>query len=296
MSNETIRIEVIVLGIAQDGGIPQIGCTRPCCKGSKVHYNVSSIALTIQSESDSDHVDNEVILFDCSPDFREQYRTLQAHFGGKEFRLKICLTHAHMGHYLGLAFLGREALNADRVQVYCAERMAKFLRDNGPFSQLVALGNIELNVIEFDGGEVQPMNSLTNVDCGNDAVHVRCTQVKHRGEFSETLAFHVCRRHGDVSLFYVPDIDAWGAKHVDALVRQSNYALVDATFCSASELERVADVPHPFVSESIARFGGTAASHIYFTHLNHTNPLLHSPELATDAGCHVLEQGQLFSL
>ena len=60
----------------------------------------------------------------------------------------ILLTHAHIGHYLGLAQLGREVLGAKKVPVYCTPSMASFLRSNKPWSRLVALENIAIREIQ----------------------------------------------------------------------------------------------------------------------------------------------------
>eukprot|EP00957_Ditylum_brightwellii_P156501 11911053-Ditylum_brightwellii.AAC.1 len=60
----------------------------------------------------------------------------------------IFLTHAHIGHYTGLMYLGREALGAVDVPVYAMPRMRSFLKNNGPWSQLVSLGNINIQNLE----------------------------------------------------------------------------------------------------------------------------------------------------
>ena len=70
----------------------------------------------------------------------------------------IFLTHAHMGHYTGLMWLGKEVMGAAKVPVHAMPRMAAYLRSNGPWSQLVKLENIELR--EMRAGEAVPMPGL----------------------------------------------------------------------------------------------------------------------------------------
>ena len=71
-----------------------------------------------------------------------------------------------------------------------------------------------------------------------------------------------------------------------------DYALLDATFYDANELpgRNMADIPHPFVQESMQLFQNlseTERAKIIFIHFNHTNPLLlDSPERE-----HVIKQG-----
>ena len=54
----------------------------------------------------------------------------------------VFLTHAHIGHYTGLMYLGRESLDAKGIPVHGTERMASYLSGNGPWSQLVTRKNI----------------------------------------------------------------------------------------------------------------------------------------------------------
>ncbi|HSP07661.1 MAG TPA: MBL fold metallo-hydrolase, partial [Acidobacteriota bacterium] len=100
----------IVLGIAQDGGIPQIGCEQPICRTQ--HHFVSSLALEGESS---------VLLIDATPDLREQYRELIRRFPElmrKNLFDGIFLTHAHMGHYTGLMYLGKESISAQKVPAF----------------------------------------------------------------------------------------------------------------------------------------------------------------------------------
>ena len=133
-------ISLVILGIAQDGGSPQIGCDKSCCRAlwKNNHFeNVTSIGLV-------DNIENRFFLIDASPDIPKQYRMLKSltsrpSLGG------ILLTHAHTGHYSGLLYLGKESLGARNVNVYSMPKMTLFLKNNGPWSQLVNEKNIVLN-------------------------------------------------------------------------------------------------------------------------------------------------------
>ena len=141
-------VEAVVLGIAQDGGVPHLGCGQELCvrarRDPSARKLVASLGLV-------DHVSGRRFVIDATPDFAAQVDRL----GG--FPDAILLTHAHVGHYLGLAQLGREVLGAKRVPVYCTASMADFLRKNGPWKRLVALENIEIHEVqpgtEFDAGQ-----------------------------------------------------------------------------------------------------------------------------------------------
>jgi pyrroloquinoline quinone biosynthesis protein B len=99
--------------------------------------------------------------------------------------------------------------------------------------------------------------------------------VPHRDEWSDTLGFVV--RGPSASLLYIPDVDKWEKwdRAIESEVAKVDVAFLDATFFSPGELpgRSLAEVPHPFVSESMERLAALAPR-VRFVHMNHTNPLL----------------------
>jgi pyrroloquinoline quinone biosynthesis protein B len=261
------RVRAVVLGIAQDGGVPHIGCRQELCERARRdprrRERVAALGLV-------DERAGQRFLVDATPDLASQIETLNRGRAASDPRRPIegiLLTHAHVGHYAGLMFLGREALGARGVPVHATPRMARFLRDNGPWSQLVALGNIELVEMEI-GRELSLTPDLA----------VTPLAVPHRDELSDTVGFRI--RGAGRSLLYVPDIDKWERWERDVREEAAavDVALLDGTFLDAAEIpgRTQADIPHPLVPDTIARLGGVAAR-VWFTHLNHTNPLLWTP-------------------
>jgi pyrroloquinoline quinone biosynthesis protein B len=208
----------------------------------------------------------------------------------------VLLTHAHIGHYLGLAWFGYESLNSREIPVYASARMAAFLTANGPWSLLVARHNIALRTLTpgaplaLDGGIV-----------------VTPIVVPHRDELSDTLGFVV--RGPRRTLLYVPDTDSWSAwaRPLPEVLRREHVdlAVLDGTFYSAAELpdRDVRRIGHPLMTATITLLrdlvrGGTLQVH--FTHLNHSNPAgdPDSPErrALAGAGFRVLEEGQELDL
>jgi pyrroloquinoline quinone biosynthesis protein B len=282
-------VRAIVLGIAQDGGVPHIGCTQELCVSARRdparRQRVASLGLV-------DDRAGRRFLIDATPDLPSQLESLNDGRAGVE-RLRpvdgILLTHAHIGHYAGLMYLGREALGAHGVPVFATPRMARFLRDNGPWSQLVALGNIELRELE-PGAE----HSLT------PSLRVTAVRVPHRDEFSDTVGYRV--RGPSASLLYVPDIDRWEKwdRKVEEEVAGVDHALLDATFHSVGELpgRSASEVPHPLVAESMHRLSALAGR-VRFIHLNHTNPLLFDSAALAEveaAGFRVARDGDVLPL
>lgn len=258
---------VVVLGIAQDGGFPQAGCQRECCRLIVTHPGLASgptcLALI-------DPVSRQRWMLECTPDFPAQLARLNELFPVHDSPGidGFLLTHAHIGHYAGLVHLGREVMGTNGIPVYAMPRMQTFLRDNGPWSQLVSLKNIELR--ELQGGQTISLN---------ERLKVTPIVVPHRDEFSETVGFEISGPNR--SMFFLPDIDKWERWEtaIETVVQRVDCAYLDATFFDNSELpgRDMSEIPHPFIVETMKRFQSMDAAErnkIRFIHLNHSNPAL----------------------
>ena len=250
---------VKILGVVQDGGLPHLGSNKLCCENIEQKKYVTSIIL-INDEN------NESYLFDASPDINEQLNFMGDRI--KKDLKGVFLTHAHIGHYTGLMYFGREALNSKSINVYAMPRMKKFLEQNGPWSQLVSLQNISITEISN--------NSKLSIDPN---IIIQPIKVPHRAEFSETVGYKIYGPNKTV--LFIPDIDKWylWEKSIIDEIKQIDYALIDATFYDSEEVNYrdVSEIPHPFVVESMKLFDSInyeEKNKIFFIHLNHTNPLL----------------------
>jgi pyrroloquinoline quinone biosynthesis protein B len=258
------RWEIVVLGIAQDGGIPQLGCTRPLCEdvraGRRKPEKVSSLGL-INRRTGAAYV------FDATPDFPAQVQVLT----GGRLPDGVFLTHAHMGHYTGLMFLGRESVNAKAVPVYATERMSAFLTANGPWSQLVSINNIALRTVRY--GQAVALAG---------GVRVTAFQVPHRDEYSDTVGFRI--EGPNRSALFIPDIDRWEKwdQDIRTLADTVDYAFLDGTFASATEINRpIEEIPHPLMSRTRELLKG-ARARLYFIHLNNSNAEIDRPDVARE--------------
>jgi pyrroloquinoline quinone biosynthesis protein B len=293
--NNTSRI--IVLGVAQDGGYPHVGCMKKCCNMAWEHpemrRNVVSLAVVQAGGKDW-------WLFEATPDIKEQLQYFRTLTGGKYNYLPkgIFITHAHIGHYTGLMQFGKEVMGTKDLPVYVLPKMKQFLETNGPWSQLVTMGNIRLVELTPVG-----INNLPRVQMGiklADGVGVSAFTVPHRDEFSETAGFRIAINNK--RYIFIPDIDKWAKWGTDIrdFVADNDIALVDGTFYGDGEIpgRNMSEIPHPFVSETMALFNGMAdsiKSKVYFIHFNHTNPLLWDADkrkAVRKSGFNIAEQGQ----
>lgn len=290
--NAVETTSLVVLGTAQDAGSPQIGCTKECCSGffQNPDHNrqVSSLGLIDASSG-------KTYLFDATPDMASQTHLLsQLEGGAKQTPDGIFLTHAHIGHYTGLMYLGKEALDAQEVNVFAMPRMEKFLKENGPWSLLATRKNILLKELVHE----QPIVL-------SDSITVTPFLVPHRDEFSETVGYTI--QGPRKSALFIPDIDKWSVWDKDILeeIKKVDYAFVDATFYDGEEINNrdISQIPHPFVIESMKRFSQlskTDKAKVHFIHFNHTNPIMTSDSKAAQTviseGYRIARRGTTFAL
>ena len=277
--------KLVVLGTTQDAGKPQIGCQQSCCSNLKNRFYVASLGVT-------DTKNNKNYLFDATPDITAQYQLLHTKTGAQSID-GIFITHAHTGHYTGLMYLGKEGMNASKIPVYAMPRLKKYLTTSGPWSQLVTLNNIDL----------KPLRAETPIELGGDLIVIPIS-VPHRDEFSETVGFKILG--AKKSALFIPDIDKWNVweKNIVEAVKSVDYAFIDGTFFADGEINRpIKEVPHPFISETVALFKNeplAVKQKIYFIHLNHTNPAhnAQSPQRLglEKQGFHFAAVGDLFTL
>ncbi len=283
---------LVVLGVAQDGGVPQAGCKRDCCADPGNRKHVACIGIV-------DPATGERWIIDATPDFPAQLRMLDEIAPPPDDVTSpalagILLTHAHIGHYTGLMHVGHEVMGARDVPVWAMPRMRAYLSSNGPWSQLVEYGNIELR--ELADGEPVRLNSR---------ITVTPILVPHRDEHSETVGFRI--DGPGRSAFYLPDIDKWDRwdRRIEDVIAAVDAVWIDGTFYSDGELadRSMVDIAHPFIVESMQRLRLLSLSErdkVHFIHLNHTNPVLRSDSEArkavTAAGFHVAAEGDRFVL
>jgi pyrroloquinoline quinone biosynthesis protein B len=256
---------LIVLGNVQDAGSPQAGCEKDCCKDlfetPDPYRRVVALGLV-------DPASKTKYLFEATPDLPQQIEGLYRSSELNGMVDGIFLTHAHIGHYSGLMYLGKESMFSKGVPVYTMPRMKAFLENNGPWDQLVKNQNIDLSELKEDS-----LVSLSN------AISVQPILVPHRDEYSETVGFVI--NGPDKKALFIPDIDKWSKwdRNIVELIKEMDYALIDGTFYDGDELpgRDINEVPHPFIQESCELFDGLPIEErnkIYFIHFNHTNPLL----------------------
>lgn len=260
---------ITILGIAQDAGFPQSVCDKEHCQK---YWNEEVEKRHVVSLGLTDQTTGQNWMLEATPDFTPQLQMLKT-ISQEDDLSGVFLTHAHIGHYTGLMYLGHEAMGASDIPVYAMPGMRSYLETNGPWSQLVAMNNISLQQLKADSTfKISPNLSITPF------------LVPHRDEYSETAGYRI--ESQTRSVLFIPDINKWHIWEKDIIeeISKVDVALLDGTFYDAEELpgRDMSEIPHPYVEESIELFNDLPASEkskIMFIHFNHTNPMiLNSPE------------------
>ena len=251
-------MQILVLGSAQDAGVPQIGCDCSNClsarKNPKQKLFGPSIAIL-------DKEKQYCYLIDATPDIRDQLELVKSILPKVKTQEKIpisgiFLTHAHFGHVSGLWMLGKECIDAQDITVFCSSKMSDFLVNNHPFSHLL---NRNLDLFCMKKNHKYPIEDFW----------ITSFPVPHRDEYADTVGYIIERNK---KLLYLPDLDYW-TDDLIKLVESVDIALIDGTFYSKDELPGRNDVPHPPIKDTITLLD-PLKTEIYFTHFNHTNLIL----------------------
>ncbi len=288
--NET---SIVILGTIQDAGSPQIGCNKTCCEDL---FDSPDNSRQVISLGLIDKFNSKTYLFEATLDIVKQIKKLTQLNKHNEDEIPdgIFLSHAHIGHYTGLMFLGKEAIDAKDTPVYTMPRMKAFLENNGPWSQLVARKNISLNEIADE----------KVIELSNE-IYVTPFIVPHRDEYSETVGYKIVGPNK--SALFIPDIDKWHKwdKDIIAEIKQVDYAFLDATFYSGKEIDNrdISQIPHPFIIESLDLFKSlstTDRNKVIFIHFNHTNPVINpnssEAKMVTKQGYRIGKINDVFAL
>ena len=268
------RFDVYVLGRAQDGGLPHVGCEKPCCaEARRTGRRETPSCLGIH-----DRETDRLVLIEVTPAVEEQIAMLHQLSGvkgrGRQPVDAVMITHAHIGHYAGLIQFGREVASTSELPTHVSPRMADFITDNAPWSQLVELDQLELVEFRPSGAIFEPIEGL----------RVEAIAVPHREEFSDTVAFRIQGPKGIV--LFCPDVDRWKAHRglLGKLMDGVDVAYIDGTFYDGSELpgRDLAEIPHPPMVDTMDRVHPDSASRVRFIHLNHTNPAFNDEAVASE--------------
>ena len=265
-------VSITVLGIAQDGGIPQASLSLSnwhSFQSGEVHHPVSLGVRT---------VDGKGHLFDATRSLPQQLAlwqiTCEASMGLVSEISDVWISHTHLSHVDGLRQFGVASMGLKGVNLRCSQLVGKEMMSNKWIEELVNDGTFELQI--WNEGEIIRLD---------DEYSVLPILVPHRNLNSDTHAFLISYK--DNKLLYLTDHDSWTETlacvgHNTPLewfnAIGADIVMIDGTFWSSSELKNrnQDEVPHPPIVETLGLLGDRKEGdpRVIFTHINHTNPIL----------------------
>lgn len=290
-------MEIVILGAAAGGGLPQWNCACPVCAAARDGRAKPRMQSSIAVRAEG----GPWYLVNASPDVRQQVELLRDPAAARRASpvAGVLLTDAEIDHTAGLIVL-REGAEPLRIHASAAVRNA------------LTTGFALLPVLAaYCGVEWSPLEPGTTVTLDGDltveAFAVPGDPPRYIG--GEPFGVGLTFRADGAAVTYVPAVMELDAT-LQARLRESDWALVDGTCWTDDELVRLG------ISKTTARMmghapisgpGGTLETLVHldgprfaFVHLNNTNPVLieGSPERAAvdQAGIVVAYDGMRIQL
>ena len=264
-------VSVTILGTAQDGGIPQAGCS--CQRCLDAHRNLKlrkyPVSLGILGVDGTKHIieitknlSEQLVIW--TPDKNELF-----------IPETVSITHLHLGHIEGIGQLGKPVMGLREVDIYLSPNNKDIFDNRSDIVLMEDEGNIRTHSKNF----YHPFEPKDG--CG---FSLQFIPIPHRSELGDNAAIII--KAEEKSILFMPDQDSWGDTldyHSKDNIRDFlkkfdiDEALIDGTFWSMDELpgRDISKIPHPTIQETIQLLGRKRKGdpEISFLHLNHSNPV-----------------------
>jgi pyrroloquinoline quinone biosynthesis protein B len=266
------------LGTAAGGGLPQWNCACPGCSGARRFPDRRRLHDGLALHGDRP---DEWFLVNATPDIAEQ---LESHAGLRPTHghprtpvIRVVLTDAELDHTLGLLRL-REAA---RIEVWCTRPVHAALDERlhltdvlSPYTDLV------WHDLPCSGTPARIAQlAFTGIQLSTKRPRYAAQEAQHP-EWS--VALRVQDTNSGGSLLYAPAVATW-SDGLEQELATADCALLDGTFLHDDEPRRTGissrtatDMGHlPILGPAgTAQRLSESGTHIYYTHLNNTNPLV----------------------
>ena len=258
-AERTGDVLIKILGTAQDGGLPTMGCHCPNCTNARRDPGRARMVVSLGILN---FVSGRTYLIEATPDAARQVDLIQSRdpmFVKARTRPidGVLLTHADVGHYPGLIQFRPEVGPTRGLKVHGSSQMSAFLAANEPWKYMVDKSIIELQPFEFERSVLL-----------DEQVNFVAIPVPHQ-KHTDAVGFKI--RGPKKTLLFIPDIDRWDEGFKD-IVASVDIAFIDGTYLDKREGSK----RHPPIREVMAFFASvvkTAGTSVSFIHFNHDNPI-----------------------
>ena len=267
----TSGVSVTILGTAQDGGIPQAGCSCRRCLDAHRDLKLRKYPVSLGILG----VDGTKHIIEITKNLSEQLVIWTPDKNELFIPETVSITHLHLGHVEGIGQLGKPVMGLREVDVYLSPKNKDVFDNRSDIVLMEDEGNIRTHSKNF----YHPFEPKDG--CG---FSLQFIPIPHRSELGDNAAI-IIKAEGK-SILFMPDQDSWGETldyHSKENIRDFlkmfdiDEALIDGTFWNMNELPRrdISKIPHPTIQETIQLLGSKREGdpEISFLHLNHSNPV-----------------------
>jgi len=264
-------VSVTILGTAQDGGIPQAGCSCQRCLDAHRDLKLRKYPVSLGILG----VDGTKHIIEITKNLSEQLVIWTPEKNDLFIPETVSITHLHLGHIEGIGQLGKPVMGLREVDVYLSPKNKDVFDNRSDIVLMEDEGNIRTHSKNF----YHPFEPKDG--CG---FSLQFIPIPHRSELGDNAAI-IIKVEGK-SILFMPDQDSWSDTldyHSKENIRDFlkmfdiDEALIDGTFWSMDELPRrdISKIPHPTIQETIQLLGRKREGdpEISFLHLNHSNPV-----------------------
>ena len=264
-------VSVTILGTAQDGGIPQAGCSCQRCLDAHRDLKLRKYPVSLGILG----VDGTKHIIEITKNLSEQLVIWTPDKNELFIPETVSITHLHLGHIEGIGQLGKPVMGLREVDVYLSPKNKDVFDNRSDIVLMEDEGNIRTHSKNF----YHPFEPKDG--CG---FSLQFIPIPHRSELGDNAAIII--KAEEKSILFMPDQDSWRDTldyHSKDNIRDFlkmfdiDEALIDGTFWSMDELPRrdISKIPHPTIQETIQLLGSKREGdpEISFLHLNHSNPV-----------------------
>jgi pyrroloquinoline quinone biosynthesis protein B len=291
-------VSVTILGTAQDGGIPQAGCS--CERCNEAHKDLKlrkyPVSLGIIGDDGSKHI------IEVTKNLSEQLMIWSTNGNELFIPETVSITHLHLGHVEGIGQFGKPVMASKEVDVFLSHKNKNIFDERSDIKLMIEENNIRTHAKNFNQ-LFEPMQG-----CG---FSLQFISIPHRSELGDTAAIII--KGNKRNILFMPDQDSWketleyySKENIRDFLKMFdiNEALIDGTFWSMEELpgRNISEIPHPTIQDSLKLLGQRMENdpRISFLHLNHSNPVndigSKQRKLVEENGWRVSEIGDVLKL
>ena len=264
-------VSVTILGTAQDGGIPQAGCSCQRCLDAHRDLKLRKYPVSLGILG----VDGTKHIIEITKNLSEQLVIWTPDKNELFIPETVSITHLHLGHIEGIGQLGKPVMGLREVDVYLSPNNKDIFDNRSDIELMEDEGNIRTHSKNF----YRPFEPK-----GGCGFSLQFIPIPHRSELGDNAAIII--KAEEKSILFMPDQDSWRDTldyHSKDNIRDFlkmfdiDEALIDGTFWSMEELpgRNISEIPHPTIQKSLQLLGRKMEDdpRISFLHLNHSNPV-----------------------